>query len=146
MKTTRIPNEMEAKAAEALDALLHQVSSIKTRDIKFQPVRRKSDILADIDVLGRSHRLVCNVADGQPDDVKRALQKLRTCADRKKDDSTPVLIAPYLSPQDREMCAKNRVGFVDLQGNAHLMVDDVFIGKRSARSTAAPAEPARFTA
>jgi len=146
MKTTRIPNEMEAKAAEALDALLHQVSSIKTRDIKFQPVRRKSDILAEIDVLGRSHRLVCNVADGQPDDVKRALQKLRTCADRKKDDSTPVLIAPYLSPQDREMCAKNRIGFVDLQGNAHLMVDEVFIGKRSARSTAVPAETARFTA
>jgi len=77
MKATRIPNEMETRAAEALNSLLHEVSSIKTRDIKFQPARRKSDILADIDVLGRSHRLVCNVADGQPDDVKRALQKLR---------------------------------------------------------------------
>ena len=77
--------------------MLHEVSSIKTRDIKFQPARRKSDILADIDVLGRSHKLVCNVADGQPDDVKRALQKLRTCADGKKSDAVTVLIAPYLS-------------------------------------------------
>jgi hypothetical protein len=146
MKATRIPNEMETKAAEALNALLHQVSSIKTRDIKFQPARRKSDILADIDVLGRSHRLVCNVADGRPDDVKRALQKLRTCADGKKDDATPVLIAPYLSAQDREMCAKNRIGFVDLQGNARLTVDEVFIGKRSVRSVHTPAENTRLSA
>jgi hypothetical protein len=146
MKTTRIPNEMEARAAEALGDLLHQVSSIKTRDIKFQPVHRKSDILADIDVLGRRHKLVCNVADGQPDDVKRALQKLRTSADRKKDDATPVLIAPYLSPQDREMCLRHRVGFVDLQGNARLTVDEVFIGKRSVRSVHSPGEDSRIRA
>jgi len=148
MKTARKPNEMEALAAKALGDLLHQVSSIKTRDIRFQPVHRKSSILADIDVLGRSHKLVCNVADGQPDDVKRALQKLRTCADHKKDDATPVLIAPYLSQQDREMCAKSRVGFVDLQGNARLMIDEVFIGKRSVRSVNAPspAGPVRFSA
>jgi hypothetical protein len=146
MKTTRIPNEMEARAAEALGDLLHQVSSIKTRDIKFQPVHRKSDILADIDVLGRRHKLVCNVADGQPDDVKRALQKLRTSADRKKDDATPVLIAPYLSPQDREMCLRHRVGFVDLQGNARLTVDEVFIGKRSVKSVHSPGEDSRIRA
>jgi len=146
MKATRIPNEMEAKAAEALDALLHQVSSIKTRDIRFQPVRRKSDILANIDVLGHSHKLVCNVADGRPDDVKRALQKLRTCSDHKKDDATPVLIAPYLSPQERELCSRNRVGFVDLQGNARIMVDEVFIGKRSAHSVSAPPDATRLTA
>ena len=146
MKTTRIPNEMEARAAEALGDLLHQVSSIKTRDIKFQPVHRKSDILADIDVLGRRHKLVCNVADGQPDDVKRALQKLRTSADRKKDDATPVLIAPYLSPQDREMGLRNRVGFVDLQGNARLTVDEVFIGKRSVKSVHSPGEYSRIRA
>jgi len=146
MKATRIPNELETKAAEALDALLHSVSSIKARDIKFQPAHRKSNILADIDVLGRSHKLVCNVADGQPDDVKRALQKLRTCADGKKSDSTPVLIAPYLSPQDREMCSKHRVGFVDLQGNAHLTVDEVFIGKRAVRNVSGPSRENRFTA
>jgi len=146
MKTTRIPNEMEARAALALGDLLHQVSSIKTRDIKFQPVRRKSDILADIDVLGRRHKLVCNVADGQPDDVKRALQKLRTSADGKKDDATPVLIASHLSPQDREMCLRNHVGFVDLQGNARLTVDEVFIGKRSVNSVHATGEYSRIRA
>lgn len=146
MKSARTPNEMETRAAEALSALLHEVSSIKTRDIKFQPAHRKSSILADIDVLGHSHKLVCNVADGQPDNVKRALQKLRTCADGKKLDSTPVLIAPFLSLQDRELCARNSVGFIDLQGNASLSVDEVFIGKRSVRSVGANLNQARTSA
>jgi hypothetical protein len=138
MKSTRVPNEIEAKAAEALGALLHSVSSIKTRDIKFQPATRKTDILADIDVLGRNHKLVCSVADGEPDGVKRALEKLRTSADRKKSDATPILITPHLSPQTRAMCEERRVGFLDLEGNARLVIDEVFIGKRSVRSASAP--------
>jgi hypothetical protein len=146
MKSTRIPNEMETRAAEALNAVLHQVSSIKTNGIKFQPTHRKSDILADINVLGRKHKLVCNVADGEPEDVRKALDKLKTCADRKKDGATPVLIAPYLSPQTREMCDKNRVGFIDLQGNARLVVDEIFIGKRSAKTVPVPHAQHRMTA
>ena len=133
MKSTRIPNEMETRAAEALGSLLHSVSSIKTRDIKFQPASRKTDILADIDVFGRNHKLVCSVADGEPN-VKKALEKLRTSADRKKGDATPVLITSHASPQTRALCEQNRVGFLDLDGNARLVVDEVFIGKRSVRS------------
>ena len=146
MKSTRIPNEMETRAAEALNAVLHQVSSIKTNDIKFQPTHRKSDILADINVLGRKHKLVCNVADGEPEDVRKALDKLKTCADRRKDGATPVLIAPYLSQQTRDMCDKNSVGFIDLQGNARLVVDEIFIGKRSAKTAQAPTGSHRLTA
>ncbi len=138
MKSNRIPNEMESRAAEALDALLHSVSSIKTRDIQFQPAHRKTDILANIDVLGKNHKLVCSVADGQPDGVKKALEKLRTSADNKKGDATPVLITSHLSAQDRALCEERRVGFLDLEGNARLVVDEIFIGKRSVGS-AAPA-------
>jgi hypothetical protein len=134
MKATRIPNEMEARAAEALGALLHSVSSIQTRDIKFQPPHRKTDILADISVLGRSRQLVCSVADGGPDGVKKALDKLQTSADLRKRDTTPVLISKHLSAQARAMCEERRVGFLDLDGNGRLVVDEVFIGKRSVRN------------
>jgi len=127
---------MESRAAEALGSLLHSVSSIKTRDIKFQPVTRKTDILADIDVFGRNHKLVCSVANGELD-VKKALEKLRTSAEGKKGDATPVLITKHLSPQTRALCEQNRVGFLDLEGNARLVVDEVFIGKRSVRSDSA---------
>ncbi len=145
MKTTLIPNEMETRAAAALGALLHQVSSIKTRDITFQPVRRKSDILADIDVLGHNHRLVCNVADEQPGNVQRALKKLRTCSDGRH-GATPVLITLHASPQTRAMCEKSHIGFLDLDGNARLEVGEVFIGKRSVRSAYASPESQRYMA
>jgi len=136
MRSNRTPNEMEAKAAEALGILLHQVSSIKTRDIKFQPANRKSNILADIDVLGQRHKLVCNVTDGDPEEVRKALDKLRTCADSRRTDATQVLITRHISPQTRAMCEERRIGFLDLDGNARLVVDEVFIGKRSVRSNA----------
>ena len=146
MKATRVPNEMEARAAEALGALLHQVSSIKTRDISFQPARRNTDILASIDVLGRSHKLVCSVADDNPDHVRQALKKLRTSADGRKNDATRVLITPSLSPQTRALCEERRVGFLDLEGNGRLVVDEVFIGKRSVRSVPAHPSAVRYSA
>ena len=146
MKTMRIPNEMQTRAAEALNSVLHQVSSIKTNDIRFQPLNRKTDILADINVLGRKHRLVCNVAAGEPDDVRKALDKLKSCSDSRKNGATPVLIAPYLSPQAREMCDKSHVGFVDMQGNARLVVDEIFIGKRSVKCGTPGNSPNRMTA
>jgi len=138
MKATRVPNEIESKAAEALGALLHSVSSIKTRDIKFQPAHRKTDILAEINVLGRNHKLVCSVADGEPEGVRKALEKLRTSADNKKADATPILIAQHMSDGDRALCQQRRVGFLDLDGNARLEVDEVFIGKRSVRNATIP--------
>jgi len=146
MKGHRTPTEIEARAAEALGALLHQVSSIKTRGIQFQSPRRKSTILADIDVLGHSHTLVCNVAEGDPDHVREAIHRLLTSADRKKGDATPVVIAPHLSDQARSLCEKSRVGFLDLEGNARLEVDEVFIGKRSVRSVRPAQAAARMQA
>jgi hypothetical protein len=124
---------MEARAAVALGALLDQVSSIKRRDIQFQPVRRRSDILASIDVLGRSHKLVCSVADDNPAHARRTLRKLEMCADARRADATRVLIMPTLSAEIRALCEQRQVGFLDLEGNGRLVVDEVFIGKRSVR-------------
>lgn len=135
MRTHRSATEMEIRAAEALGALLHQVSSIKTRDIKFQSAgsHRPNKILADVEVLGHSHKLVCNVADEAPGRVRKALHTLRTDVEKKAPGATPVLIAAHLSAQMRAMCEEHRVGFLDLEGNAHLVLDEVFICKRSVR-------------
>jgi hypothetical protein len=46
-------------------------------------------------------------------------------------DTTPVVIAPYLSPEAQAICKQSRVGFLDLEGNARLSVDEVFIGIHS---------------
>jgi len=146
MKATRVPNAMEARAAEALGALLHQVSSIKTRDIRFQPAHRRSDFVASVEVLGHRYKLVCNVADEDPVHVREALKKLKSCADSRKTDATPVLITPRLSDQTRALCAERRVGCLDLEGNARLTVDEVFIGKRSVHSMPGPRAAVHYQA
>lgn len=146
MKATRVPNPLETRAAEALGSLLHQVSSIKTKDIRFQPANRRSDILACIDVLGQNHRLVCNVVDDDPNHVREALKKLTSCAESRKTGATPVLITPRLSNETRAMCAERRVGCLDLEGNARLTVDEVFIGKRSVHSVNLPHPVMRYQA
>lgn len=139
MKPNEATSDMEVRAADALVSLLEQMSAIKTKDIKFKSTgSHRLNILADIDVFGRKHRLICHVAeDGHPDDVRKALQQLRHKASTAVRDTTPVLIAPYVSPQTRALCEESRVGFLDLEGNACLMVDEVFIGKRSCRSVTA---------
>lgn len=148
MKSNDATREVEKRAATALGSLLGQVSSIKTRDIRLVSAGpRRGHILADIDVLGRSHKLVCHVADGQPDNVRKALQRLRTRVTAgARDNTTQVLIAPCLSPKTRALCEANRVGFLDLEGNAHLIVDEVFIGRRSCRSEIPAQQPERASA
>jgi hypothetical protein len=46
-------------------------------------------------------------------------------------ETTPVLIAPYLSPEAQTLCKERDAGFLDLEGNARLSPGEVFIGKRS---------------
>jgi len=40
---------------------------------------------------------------------------------------TPIFIAPYLSPEAQTLCREHEVGFLDLEGNARLVFDGVFI-------------------
>lgn len=133
MKATRVPNEMESRAAQALDALLHQVSSIKTREIRFEPAKSRCNFSANIDVLGRNHRLVCGVSDGEPENVRQELTRLRSCSAHRKGHPMRVLIATSLSPQVQALCEEQHVAFLDLAGNARFEVGEVFIGRRAAR-------------
>ena len=133
MKATRVPSEIESRAAQALDALLHQVSSIKTREIRFEPARSRCNISANIDVLGRNHRLVCGVSDGEPDHVRQALARLHRCSAHRKGNPMQVLIAPSLSPQIQALCEEQHVAFLDLTGNARFEVGEVLIGRQAAR-------------
>ncbi|MGA3133335.1 MAG: hypothetical protein ABSD59_21255 [Terracidiphilus sp.] len=134
MKIDHAATEFEVLAADALKALLDQVSAIKLKELKHEPQARgrSAEILAHIDVHGHSHTLACEVnCDTRPSKVRASLKKLRDCAAHFAGDATPVLIAPYLSPEVQAMCKESRAGFLDLEGNARLTLGDVFIGKRS---------------
>ncbi len=134
MKATRITRELATRAAEVLKAVLHQVSTIKVKEIEMKAAdaEREMDILARIDVLGHNHTLACKLASSsEPGLVRKALQELRDDAKQLPEGATPVFIAPYLPPEAREICTTSEAGFLDLEENARLMVGEVFISKRS---------------
>jgi len=136
MKTDRAATELEVRAAEALKALLEQVSAVKLKEITHEPLARgrAAEILVHIDVHGRSHTLACEVnRDTRPSSVRASLRKLQDCAAHLAGEATPVLIAPYLSPEAQALCKESHAGFLDLEGNARLSLGEVFIGKRSVR-------------
>ena len=122
--------EFEVHAADALRDLLGQVSVVRLKDIKLEPSEADPgvDIVAQIKVSGKRHTLVCEVRNnGQPRYVRTALLELRNYVSHHGKDTTPILIAPYLSPEGQALCRESEVGFLDLAGNARLVFDGVFI-------------------
>lgn len=121
---------LEKRAAEAFRSLLEQVPAIKLKDVKLEPPvsGRGIDILAHVNVSDRSHALVCEVnSNGQPRHVRMALLRLRSAIAHLGFDATPILIAPYLSPEAQALCREQEVGFLDFEGNARLVFEGVFI-------------------
>ena len=124
---------LETAAIEALRETLRQISAIKVKEITQKAVgnHKEKVILGRIDIYGHEHLLACKVAsDCESPRVKRAL---RTLHGLKTDPRAkiPVLIAPAMSDEAQNMCRECGVGFLDLKGNAHLYLDEVFIVKRS---------------
>ncbi len=88
--------------------------------------------MACVDVLGRSHTLVCAVkTDAHPGNLLATLRALHESAARVAGAATPVLIAAYLSPEAQALCKQSHSGFLDLEGNARIDIGEVFIGKRT---------------
>jgi hypothetical protein len=56
-----------------------------------------------------------------------ALLQLRNYVAHLGSNATPIFIAPYLSPEAQALCRESNVGFLDLEGNARLVFDGVFI-------------------
>ena len=130
------------KAADALRKLLGEVPAIDR-----VVVRRKSqrgdpgiDFTAQVDLPAGRHTLACMVeSNGQPRQVRPALQRLRELVDRQNAAVTPVLAAPSLSPEARGLCKEEGVGCFDLAGNARLVFGSIYID----RQVAAKAMPER---
>jgi hypothetical protein len=130
LKMPESMKELESRAAGALSALIEQVQMIKLEDIQVEPSGpdRGVDILAHINVGDHPRVLVCEVkSSGQPRHVRMALLQLRNYVAHLNADATPILIAPYLSPEAQAMCREQEVGFLDLEGNARVVFDGVFI-------------------
>ena len=137
---------LETEAAEALRDTLNQISVIRVKEIHAEPYgRNDKTLIAEVDVTGHAHVLVCKVA-GNCDSahLRRTLIELKELASRFPGATTPVLIASELSGEAQLLCSDENTGFLDLEGNARLYLDEVFIVKRSLprlNRLPSPAEP-----
>jgi hypothetical protein len=134
MNTGTVSTEFETRAAEALKALLGRVSAIRLRELQCgsQPRSRFTAILAHIEVFGHNHILACELDPiGGPGQLRAMLREWQSNAASLAEDTTPVVIAPYLSPEAQAICKQSHIGFIDLEGNARLTIGDFFIVMRS---------------
>lgn len=135
MKTIAMSNELGMRAKESLTAVLSQASTIKLREIeerKTPDLSRQMEFVVQVCVLGRNKTLACKVSpSGESRAVRKTLREFEEDAARFPGDTIPVIIAPYLSPESRELCIESKTGFVDFEDNARMMLGDMFIGKRS---------------
>lgn len=133
------PNQPRDRAVAALNSLLTQVSAITLKDIGIGwPVAgsevpgREIDILAHVEVFGRSHTLACQISNGSgPKQVRESIEELQHHAARLPGKVTPVLILPVLSPEVQTLCDQSKTAWLDLHGNGRLAVDEIFISVRS---------------
>ena len=127
------------RAVAAFNYLLTQASAIDLKEIGVgrhvtdgKTAGDEFDILAHVEVFGRSHTLACQVSsDSDPQHVRIALEQLRNQIVFLPGKVTPVLILPVLSPEVQTLCEENNAGCLDLHGNGRLAIDEIFISIRS---------------
>ena len=124
----------ECEAIEALRDTLRQISVIKVKDISVdrQGHHGEKTILGHIEIYGHAHLLACKVVSTcDVSRMKRAVHELEQIQRERGVVVLPILIAPTLSQEAQTLCRGNNIGFLDLDGNARLYLDEVFIVKRS---------------
>jgi len=132
LKAAHSMKGLEGEAVEALSSLLRQVPAVEIRNVALEPAGpdRGADFVLMFDVSGRPQSIVCEVkASGQPRHVRMALLQLRNFMVNHQPNALPVIAAPYLSEEARALCRDAKVGYLDLEGNARLAFDSVFIDR-----------------
>jgi hypothetical protein len=139
MKTGTVLTEFEARAADALRALLGRFSAIELIELKHESQPGSgSAILARIRICGHSHTLACELnSSGELSQLRGAFREQQTSTAPFAEETIPVVIAPHLSPEAQALCKQNKTGFLDFEGNARLTAGDFFIVMRSLPRAAA---------
>lgn len=132
LKQVNSVKHIEQLAAENLRALLEKIPPLDLQSIKIeQPAASgQADVIAHVEVGDKQYVLVCEAKQsGQPRFVRGAIYQLRDYLREFPASATPVVIAPYLSPESRQLCVQNGISFLDFEGNARLAFGTVFIDR-----------------
>ena len=149
MKHDITEKELEVAALAAVQDLLRCLPGAEIAAVAqtLQAGRdRQVDGLLRVHYGGAVRLLVVEVkAHGAPRFVRSAVYQLeshvarmRQCSARDRAEQiVPILVSPYLSPESRAICHDHDVAYLDLEGNARLVFDGVYI-ERSVPSRPKP--------
>ena len=138
MKTPISEKSLEATALAAVRGLLRRLpgAEIITLANSRAASDRRIDGLLRLDYGGAVRLLVVEVkAHGAPRFARSAVYELESYVAHMRKGATPheaeqivpVLVSPYLSPESRAICREHEVAYLDLEGNAHVVFDGVYI-------------------
>ncbi|HFY9817833.1 TPA: hypothetical protein ACIIT2_005617, partial [Klebsiella pneumoniae] len=116
-----------------LQSLLEQIPIIeKVKIIGDGPSMDEGvDYLIQVRIDKTTYVLACETKNnGQPRFVRSAIKTLRSYMYGREEILTPVLLAPYLSADSRQICQENNIAFLDMEGNAQLQFGGVYIDHR----------------
>ncbi len=129
-----VPHTLETRAVEALQAMLSQISGVRLKTVEHEASApgRAVDLRAHLDIYSHSHTLLCKLkTGGERLEILAAVELLRSHADGISGAVTPLLIMPALAPEAQALCRERNIGYLDLEGNVRLMMDEIFIVRRS---------------
>lgn len=132
MLKTPISVNVEEQAVEALRVALAEVPDLAVLRVQTSDELRGTsiDFIFDITFNGQPHVLVGEVkSSGQPRHVQNGLFQLKRYAEAQHFPVTPIFIAPYLSEEARALCASDKVGYLDLAGNARIVFPGFFLSR-----------------
>jgi hypothetical protein len=116
---------LEQRAITALHELLNDVPIVQ---LDRETTSWLSGSLLHIKAAGKSHTLLCEFkANGQPRFVEDSILRLRHQLRLMASNTTPVVLAPFLSLAARALCRENNIAYVDLEGNAWIAFKGIYI-------------------
>ncbi len=140
MKQANIEKELAATVMDAVRDLLGCLPAAEVAPLAAIPRTNhhpQVDGLIQVFYGGVTRLLAIEVkAHGAPRYVRSAVYHLESCVARirqspaqRAEQVVPMLVCPYLSPESRAICRDYDIAYLDLEGNARLVFDGVYIDR-----------------
>lgn len=129
LKEDESVKSLDQQALERLLILFERVPVVEiTRQSRgLQPSVGSFDFMLELSAGGEHWMLAVEVkGNGEPRHVRAALHQMRE-HQWGRGQWVPILIAPYLSPQARQLCVDDGVSYLDIHGNARITFGPIYI-------------------
>jgi hypothetical protein len=130
LKLSNSVKEIEERGAAELERLLRRIPRIKLKSLKIGAMQKDTgfDLQVRVALDGKRHTLIAEVkSSGQPRYAREAVLRLKVLAARSTPPAIPVFIAPFLTESTRDLCFQQGVSYLDLEGNARVAFDSVYL-------------------